>query len=94
MDATTGKIMEIYEEDWLELKYIATKWLRRRKRLGKNAEGLHKIGAEANKLLSRELLGKFNEIEKCRSELVMVINRIDKSSRFRNRKNCMGAKDK
>ncbi len=74
--------MEIKEEDWLELKYITAKWMRRRKKLAKNAEDLHKIDREANQMLSRELIGKFNEIEKCRSELVTVVNRIDKSSKI------------
>lgn len=60
-----------------ELRELAARWLRRRKRLGQRATDLSKIKILLNQLHARDFLGRFSEIDKCRSELVAIINRMD-----------------
>lgn len=61
-----------------ELEKLIEKWLKRRSRLGKRASDLRKTKTEANLSHSDRFFGRFCEIEKCRSELVAIINRMNK----------------
>ena len=75
---TIGKENEndLAQNKYTELEKLTAKWLKRRKKLGKQASDLNKIKTEANRRHSDQFLGKFNEIEKCRSELVTILNRM------------------
>jgi len=61
-----------------ELRELTAKWLRRRKKLGQRAADLSRVSVQANQLHAQRFCGKFSEIDKCRSELVAVINRLEK----------------
>ena len=61
-----------------QLKKLIKKWKKRRDKLGKQASALRKIDTEANKKHSYIFFGEFREIEKCRSELVAILNKMIK----------------
>ena len=73
---TVGKEDDLAQNKYTELEKLTARWLKRRKKLGKQASDLNKIKTEANRRHSDQFLGKFNEIEKCRSELVTILNRM------------------
>ncbi len=60
------------------LRKLVKRWLKRRGRLGQQASDLRKVKTDANLMHSNQFFGRFNEIEKCRSELVTILNRIEK----------------
>ena len=65
-------------QDLTELRKLVDRWKKRRKRLGQRCSDLRKVETKANLSHSDQFFGKFNEIEKCRSELVAILNRMEK----------------
>lgn len=64
----------------VELEDLRDKWLRRRKKLGKKASDISKIKGIPNQLHGQYFFGQFSEVDKCRSELVTIINRMIKEN--------------
>jgi hypothetical protein len=62
----------------IELERLTQRWLKRREKLRKQASDLKKADTPANKNHSDQFLGRFNEIDKCRRELVAILNRMKK----------------
>lgn len=58
------------------IEELTKRWLKRREKLRKRASDLNKIKTEANQRHSDQFLGKFNEIDKCRKELITLLNRM------------------
>ena len=73
---TIGKENDLAQNKYTELEKLTARWLKLRDKLGKQTSDLNKIKTEANRRHSDQFLGKFNEIEKCRSELVTILNRM------------------
>ena len=63
-----------------ELRKLIKRWKKRRDKLGKQASAVGKIKTEANQRLRWELFGEFCEIERCRSQLTAILNKMDKKS--------------
>jgi len=63
-----------------ELLELIEKWRKRRDRLGKKASDINRIKNLPNQLHAQYFLGEFSEIEKCRGELVTIVNRIIKKN--------------
>jgi len=62
-----------------ELRKLVERWLKRRGKLGEQASELRRVKTEANLKHSHRFFGRFCEIEKCRAELVAILNKIDKN---------------
>jgi len=73
---TVGEKGDLAQNKYTELEKLTKRWLKRRDKLGKQTSDLNRIKTEANQRHSDQFLGKFNEIEKCRSELVTILNRM------------------
>ena len=63
-----------------DLKKLVKRWHGRMERLRRKSAGIGKIKTEANQYHSNIFFDQFLEIQKCRSELMRLINKLEKAN--------------